>query len=62
MLSLATLKDYIMKDEELMAKMEALLAEHVLPELYSEQPLMRARACQTYYHYGETKFKNTDQI
>ena len=62
MLSLATLKDYIWKDKDLMSNMESLLAEHVLPELYSEQPLLRARACQTYYHYGEMKFKNTDQI
>jgi Mg2+ and Co2+ transporter CorA len=42
--------------------MEHMLATFVLPELHSEQPFMRLRACQTYGVYGDLEFKDESHI
>ena len=42
--------------------MEEMLMTYILPELNSEQPFMRLRACQTYGVFGDMKFKNQDHI
>jgi len=48
-----------MYKKELNAQIEPLLQTHVLPELSSEQPFLRSRAC---WVYGEfCSFKYTDE-
>jgi len=42
--------------------MEQMLKTYVLPELASEQPFMRQRACQTYNVWGDYKFKDEAHI
>lgn len=39
-----------------------MLISFILPELNSEQPFMRLRACQTYGVYGDLKFKDESHI
>ena len=48
--------------EELCLQMEQILMKYVLPEFQSEQPFMRARACQTYDVYGERKFSDQQHV
>lgn len=42
--------------------MEQMLQTYVLPELGSEQPFMRQRACQTYNVWGAHKFKDEQHV
>ena len=39
-----------------------MLITFVLPELNSEQPFMRLRACHTYGFYGSLDFKDKTHI
>lgn len=62
MYSIGVLCDEIERQKELKSQMEQMLTQFVLPELKSEQPFMRLRACQTYGVYGDYKFKDLGHI
>lgn len=62
MYSIGVLCDEIEHQKELKGQMEQMLTQFVLPELKSEQPFMRLRACQTYGVYGDYKFKDLGHI
>ena len=42
--------------------MEQMLQTYVLPELMSEQPFMRLRACNVYGIYGDFKYKDQNHV
>ena len=56
MYSIGTLKDEIDTQKDLKGQMEQMLMTYILPELNSEKPFMRLRACWTYGVYGKLKF------
>mmetsp|Transcript_29520 Transcript_29520/g.44887 ORF Transcript_29520/g.44887 Transcript_29520/m.44887 type:complete len:666 (+) Transcript_29520:641-2638(+) len=64
--SICVLRDEIMMQKPLKEQMEQMLLTYVQPELLSEQPFMRMRACQTYEEYGDSlKYKtpgHTQQV
>ena len=62
MYAIGILKDEIYTQKDLKAQMEQMLVTFVLPELNSEQPFMRLRACQTYGFYGDLKFQDESHI
>lgn len=62
MYSIGVLSDDILKQSDLKKQMEQMLIQYVKPELSSEQPFMRLRACQTYGVYGDLKFKDEQHI
>lgn len=47
-----------MNHEELVAQMEPMLIQHVLPELTTPEPFLRSRACWLYGEFGSFKFAN----
>ncbi len=62
MFAIGTLQDEIEGQADLNEQMEQMLVQFVLPELKSEQPFMRLRACQTYGVYGDLKIKDESHI
>ena len=62
MFAIGCLKDEIESQKDLKKSMEQMLLSYVLPELTSEQPFMRLRACQTYGTYGDIKFKDETHV
>jgi len=62
MYAIGTLQGEIEGQPDLNGQMEQMLIQFVLPELKSEQPFMRLRACQTYGVYGDLKFKDQSHI
>lgn len=62
MYAIGTIRDEIASQKELKAQMEQMLQTYVLPELTSEQPFMRQRACQTYNVWGGHKFKDEQHV
>ena len=55
--AICVLRDEIMGDKELKSQMEQMLVTFVKPDLHSDQPFMRMRACQTYGEYDSIKLK-----
>lgn len=55
--SISTLKEEIMSQKDLRQNIEQMLMTYVLPELTSNQPFMRLRACQVYGVYGSVDYK-----
>ena len=56
MFSICVLREEIMGQKELSKQMEQMLITFVKPELLSEQPFLRMRACQTYGEYDDLKY------
>lgn len=56
------LHDLIMVYDELVTNMEPMLVQHVLPDLTSEQPFLRSRACWLYGEYGDLTFNDADSL
>ena len=62
MYAIGILESEILAEKDLKAQMEQMLISYILPELTSEQPFMRLRACQVYGFYGNLKFKDEAHI
>ena len=62
MYAIACLRDEIGGQKELKSQMEQMLITYVLPELGSEQPFMRQRACYVYNIWGDLKFKDEKHL
>ena len=42
--------------------MEPMLIQHVMPELESQTPFLRSRACWVYGEFGDYDFKDEDHV
>lgn len=61
--AIGTIKDELEKDKEVNGQMEAMLLNHVLPELSNAHPMMRLRAAWCYGCYGsECKFEDQGHL
>ena len=62
MFAISCIIDEINSQKDLKANMEQMLMHYVMPELGSESPFMRLRACYVYGVYGDLKFKDTNHL
>jgi importin-7 len=62
MFAIGTIRDEIESQKDLKKQMEQMLMSYVLPELTSDQPFMRLRACWTYGVCGDFKFKDNTHV
>lgn len=61
-IAIGNLTEQINRWKELKTSMEPMLMQHVLPELKSQQPVIRSTACWMYGEFGEFKFKKEDHV
>ena len=52
----------IAEQKELNKSMEPMLMTHVMPELNSDQPFLRSRACWVYGEFGDYTFTDEKHI
>lgn len=60
--ALGSLKDHIENCPSYRSQMEPILMNYVFPELSSQNPFLRARACWLYGQFGDFDFANQDHI
>ena len=58
MFAIGKLLDEIRDFKDLKELMEPMMAQHVMPELQSQQPFLRMRACWMYGEFGHFGFKD----
>ena len=62
MFAIGSLLDDIRGFKDLKELMEPMMAQHVLPELQSQQPFLRMRACWMYGEFGHFSFKDQNHV
>lgn len=56
MYALSKVRYALWKQKDLRDRMDEILVNHVLPELVSDEPFLRGRACNLIGVYGDVKF------